>query len=50
LTVWAPIRKKKDDYTDTIARQEKELSEYPFDKILNNLLPDDIRILCKSSP
>jgi hypothetical protein len=50
LTVWAPIRKKKNDSTDTIARQEKELSEYPFDKILNNLLPDDIRILCKSSP
>jgi tRNA pseudouridine38/39 synthase len=26
-------------------RQEKELSEYAYAKILNNLLPDDIRIL-----
>jgi hypothetical protein len=47
LAVWAPIRKKKDDPTGTTVRQEKELSEYPYDKILNNLLPDDIRILCK---
>jgi hypothetical protein len=50
LTVWAPIRKKKGDSSGTIVRQQKELSEYPFDKILNNLLPDDIRILGKCSP
>jgi hypothetical protein len=49
LTVWAPMRKKKGDSTGTIVRQQKELSEYAFDKILNNLLPDDIRILGKSS-
>lgn len=49
LAVWAPIRKKKGDAsTGTIARQQKELSEYPYDKILNNLLPEDIRILGKS--
>ena len=30
---------------DAISRQEKQISEYPYDKILNNLLPEDIRIL-----
>jgi tRNA pseudouridine38/39 synthase len=48
LSVWSPMRKKKGDTTDTIVRQHKDLTEYPFDKILNNLLPDDIRILAWS--
>jgi hypothetical protein len=50
LTVWAPRRKHKDDSTGTIVRQQKELSEYAFDQILNNFLPVDIRIIGKSSP
>jgi hypothetical protein len=50
LTVWAPQRKHKDDSTGTIVRQQKELSEYAFELLLNNFLPDDIRILGKSSP
>jgi tRNA pseudouridine38/39 synthase len=29
----------------TLLRQEKQLSEYPYAKILNNLLPPDIRVL-----
>ena len=37
LTVWAPSRKKR--------FEQKTLSEYAFDRILNNLLPPDIRIL-----
>jgi hypothetical protein len=49
-TVWAPQRKHQDDCTGTIVRQQKELSEYAFDQILNHFLPDDIRILGKSSP
>ena len=34
-----------DSKEDAISRQEKQISEYPYDKILNNLLPEDIRIL-----
>jgi tRNA pseudouridine38/39 synthase len=44
LTVWAPLRKKNAD-TGAEVRQCKEMTEYAYDKILNRLLPDDIRIL-----
>ncbi len=59
-TVWAPVRwqqqrQQNEDASNTatgttpIVRQQKELSEYPYDQILNSLLPDDIRVLGKSS-
>jgi tRNA pseudouridine38/39 synthase len=41
ITVWVPPRKQKDGAT----RNKKEQNEYPYDKILNNLLPKDIRIM-----
>jgi len=61
LTVWVPPKKKKtnkkqansnsdDHHQQQVVPKdndlvEKELTEYPYDKILNNLLPPDIRIL-----
>jgi len=44
LNVWMPPKKKKGNQSSS-AFVEKEVSEYPYDKILNNLLPPDIRIL-----
>ena len=49
ITVWVPPRRKnkKSAQSDSAApaRQQKELSEYDYAKILNNLLPDEIRVL-----
>jgi tRNA pseudouridine38/39 synthase len=42
LTIWTPNVKKKPNQA---AWTRKEMAEYPFDKILNNLLPADIRVL-----
>jgi tRNA pseudouridine38/39 synthase len=40
LTIWTPNIKKPGE-----AWKRKEMAEYPYDKILNNLLPSDIRVL-----
>lgn len=46
IRIWVPPKNSTDP------RVEKEVSEYPFDKILNNVLPPTIRILgwCPVSP
>jgi tRNA pseudouridine38/39 synthase len=47
LQVWLPSRNKSADGStgSGLARQQRELTEFPYDKILNNLLPPDIRIV-----
>jgi tRNA pseudouridine38/39 synthase len=54
IKVWVVPRKKKNKKADdnnegasatNTGRVEKELSEYPYARILNNLLPPEIRIL-----
>jgi tRNA pseudouridine38/39 synthase len=50
LNVWVPRRKKIVNSTTTSSASseqwiQKSLSEYAYDKILNNLLPPDIRVL-----
>ena len=47
ITVWAPPRnnKKQQQQQQQPTRQQKEMSEYAYDKILNSIFPDDVRIL-----
>jgi tRNA pseudouridine38/39 synthase len=46
IKVWVPPKKKKLSVNnDKMALQQKEIAEYAYDKILNNLLPRDIRVL-----
>jgi tRNA pseudouridine38/39 synthase len=49
VSAWVVPRKRNNNNdggnTTTPQRVEKELSEYPYAKILNNLLPPEIRIL-----
>jgi len=47
-TVWVPPRKIKTGKTangTAVVRQQKELTEFAYDYVLNNLLPPEIRIL-----
>ena len=44
-TVWVPPRKSKRNSDGTSSYTQKIIREYAYDKILNNLLPSDIRIL-----
>lgn len=47
-TIWVPPRKSSKggkDNTDREKRQERQLTELPYDKVLNNLLPPEIRVL-----
>jgi tRNA pseudouridine38/39 synthase len=46
IKVWVPPKKKKQSIkNDNRGLQQKEISEYAYDKIINNLLPPDIRVL-----
>jgi tRNA pseudouridine38/39 synthase len=46
ISVWVfPRSKTTKNNSDTVQRTPKELKEYPYTKILNNLLPPSIRIL-----
>lgn len=40
VLLWSPNLKKPNE-----PWKQKEVAEYPYDKILNNLLPEDIRVL-----
>lgn len=44
-TVWVPPRKPKKGGSGSIVRQQKDLTEFAYDHVLNNLLPPEIRVL-----